>query len=74
MKTITLQVPGSKTSLFLVMVKKLGYARKVQVVEDKPTSKAEILEGIKEAVEEVKLIRAGKMKGIPAIKLLNSMD
>jgi len=33
-------------------------------------SKANILKGIKEAVEEVKLIREGKLKGIPARKLL----
>lgn len=73
MKTITLQVPDSKATLFLDMVKKLGNARKVQVVEDKPTSKAEILEGIKEAVEEVKLIRAGKMKAVSLQDFLDEL-
>jgi hypothetical protein len=73
MKTITLQVPDSKTTLFLDIVKQLGYAKKVQVLEDKPTSKAEILEGIKEAVEEVKLIRAGKLKGISARDLIDEL-
>jgi hypothetical protein len=33
----------------------------------------EVLEGIKEAVEEVKLIKQGKLKGIPAKDLLNEL-
>jgi hypothetical protein len=51
----------------------LGYAKKVQVLEDKPRTKAEILEEIKEAVEEVKLIRAGKMKSVPLKDLLDEL-
>lgn len=31
--------------------------------------KAEVLEGIKEAVEEMKLIKSGKLKGRPAEKI-----
>ncbi len=44
-------------------------------VKAKPLTdpKAEILEGIKEAVEEMKLIKAGKLKGIPAKDLLNEL-
>ena len=34
------------------------------------TYKATVLEGISEAVEEVKLIKQGKLKGIPAKELL----
>jgi hypothetical protein len=73
MKTITLQVPDSKTTSFLDLVKQLGYAKKVQVLEDKPRTKAEILEGIKEAVEEVKLIRAGKLKSVPLKDFLDEL-
>ena len=53
MTNIRLQIPENKTNAFLEIVKQLGYARKVQVEEPEPT-KAEILEGIREAVEEVK--------------------
>jgi len=35
--------------------------------------KAGVLEGIKEAVEEMKLIKAGKLKGRPAEDLLNEL-
>jgi len=35
--------------------------------------KADVLEGLKEAVEEVKLIKQGKLKGIPARELLNEL-
>ena len=73
MKTITLQVPDSKPTSFPDRVKQLGYAKKVQVLEDKPRTKAEILEGIKEAVEEVKLIRAGKMKSVPLKDFLDEL-
>jgi len=44
-------------------------------VKAKPLTpyKAEVLEGIKEAVEEMKLIKEGKLKGIPAKDLLNDL-
>ena len=44
-------------------------------VKAKPLTdyKAGILEGIKEAVEEVKLIRQGKLKGISAEELLDEL-
>ena len=35
--------------------------------------KAGVLEGIKEAVEEVQLIKQGKLKGISAKELLNEL-
>lgn len=35
--------------------------------------KAEVLEGVKEAVEEMKLIKAGKLKGRPAEDLFNEL-
>ena len=35
--------------------------------------KANVLEGIKESIEEVKLIKQGKLKGISAKDLLNEL-
>lgn len=35
--------------------------------------KAEVLEGLQEAVEEMKLIKEGKLKGIPAKDLLDEL-
>jgi len=44
-------------------------------VKAKPLTpyKAEVLEGIKDAVEEMQLIKAGKLKGISAKKLLDEL-
>lgn len=44
-------------------------------VKAKPLTpyKADVLEGIKEAVEEMKLIKEGKLKGIPAKDLLDEL-
>ncbi len=44
-------------------------------VKAKPLTpyKAEVLEGIREAVEEMKLIKAGKLKGRPAEDLFNEL-
>ncbi|MDB5002788.1 MAG: hypothetical protein JWQ34_1013 [Mucilaginibacter sp.] len=44
-------------------------------VKTKPLTayKADVLEGIKEAVEEVRLIKQGKLKGISAKDLLNEL-
>ncbi|MCG8320018.1 MAG: hypothetical protein MI921_10985 [Cytophagales bacterium] len=35
--------------------------------------KAEVLEGVKQTVEEMKLINAGKLKGTPAKDLLDEL-
>ena len=41
--------------------------------EYRPLSKAEVMENIRQAFEDAKLIRGGKMKGIPAEDLLNEL-
>lgn len=73
MKTFTLQVPDSKTTMFLNLAKQLGYAKKVKFQEESPTSKAEILEVITKPVEDVKMTRAGKIKEISARNLLDEL-
>ena len=42
-------------------------------MEEKEPNKKQILQGIKQAVEEVNLIKAGKLKGINAKDLLNEL-
>jgi hypothetical protein len=44
-------------------------------VKTKPLTshQAEVLEGVKQAVEEMKLINEGKLKGTPAKELLNEL-
>jgi hypothetical protein len=46
---------------------------KQAIDEDAPPTKEQFLEGLKEAVEKVKLIRAGKLKVIHAKDLLDEL-
>lgn len=46
----------------------------LEVLEhEDPDTKEQILQGIKNAVKEVNLIKAGKLKGMPAKDLLNEL-
>jgi len=73
MKTITLQVPNLKTEAFEEMIKKLGFAKKVQILKEDGSTKEEILTGIREGFEEVKLIRAGKLKAVSLKEFLDEL-
>ncbi len=66
---VVLEVKDSKAAFFMELVKNFSFIKKVEV-EKEPT-KEEILEGIRQAVKEVNLIKAGKMKGIPAREFLD---
>ena len=70
MKQITLNIPDKKYSFFMELVKNLDFIKKVK--DDEPT-KEEILEGIRQAVKEVNLIKAGKLKAISAKDLLREL-
>jgi hypothetical protein len=60
---------SSKVAHILSILEKYAY------VKVKPLSpyKAQVLGGIKKSVDEVNLIRSGKLKGISAEKLLNEL-
>jgi hypothetical protein len=63
MKQITLQIPDKKFPFFMELLKNLGLEKKARVAqEEKEPSKQEILQGIREAAEEVKLAKQGKVK------------
>jgi hypothetical protein len=64
MKTLTIQIPDNKYPVFLEMIKTMGIATKnIQLMETEPT-KEQILDGIKNGVEEINLIKAGKKKAV----------
>lgn len=66
---ILLEVNDEKASFILEVLKNF------KDVKVKPLSsyKAEVLEGVKEALQEVTLIKQGKLKGISAKDLLNEL-
>jgi hypothetical protein len=70
MKQLTVQVPDSKYPFFLDLVNNLGF-KKIET-EDEP-SKEQILAGIREAVAEVKQIKAGKKKAVLLKDFLNEL-
>jgi hypothetical protein len=66
---LILDIKDEKASFMLEVLKNF------KDVKAKPLTsyKADVLEGLKQAVEEVNLIKEGKLKGIPAKELLNEL-
>jgi hypothetical protein len=77
MKEVTLQIPSNKYPQFMEFAKTIKYIKvvdvKVEEKVEKVRSKTQILQGLKQAAKEVKLIRAGKLKGISARDLVNEL-
>jgi hypothetical protein len=66
---IILDVKDEKASFMMEVLKNFKDVK----VKPLTSYKAGVLEGIKEAVEEVNLIKQGKQKGISAKELLNGL-
>ena len=68
MKQITVLVPDKKYPFFLELVNSLGLKK---VNQTDKLGKHQIIAGVREAVEEMKLIKAGKKKARNAEDFLN---
>ena len=66
---ILLDIPDNKAASFLDVVKSISYIKTKQLTD----TKALLLEEIKEAVDEMKLIRSGKKKARNAEDFLNEL-
>lgn len=66
---VLLDIKDNKAASLMEVLKGLSYV-KAKTISDE---KALLMEEIKEAVEEMKLIRQGKLKGIPAKQLLDEL-
>jgi len=66
---VLLDVKDSKADYLLEMLKKLPYVKAQQITE----AKAQLMSEIREAVEELKLIRAGKKEARNAEDFLNEL-
>jgi len=66
---ILLDLPDSKVFSFMEILKNISYI-KIKPITD---AKANLMEEIREAVEEMKLIRAGKKKARNAEDFLNEL-
>ena len=66
---VLLDIKDSKAFHLLEVLKGLSYV-KTKTISDE---KALLIEDIKDAVDELSLIRQGKLKGIPAQQLLDEL-
>ena len=66
---ILLDIPDNKASSLMDVLKSISYVKVKQLTD----AKALLMEDIKEAVEELKLIRAGKKKARNAEDFLNEL-
>ena len=71
MKQVTLHIPDNKYPLLIELAQSLSFVKKIEV-EEKP-SKEKALKGIKQAVKEVNLVKAGKLKSRNARDLINEL-
>lgn len=72
MRHLTLSIPDKDYAFFMTLIKRLDF---VNIEENKTTkaTKKEFLDDLKGAVEEVKEIKAGKLKGRPLKDLLDEL-
>ena len=66
---VLLDIKDNKALHLVEVLKSLPYGKTVTLSNEK----AMLMEEIKEAVEELKLIKQGKLQGIPAKQLLDEL-
>ena len=66
---ILLDIPDNKASSLLEVLKSISYVKTKQLTD----TKALLMEEMREAVEEMNLIRAGKKKARKAVDFLNEL-
>jgi len=67
---ILLDIKDSKSAFFMEMLKKFSFVKAITITE----SKADFLEEFKEAVDEVKLAKKGKLELQSARDFLNELE
>jgi len=70
---LVIDVKDSKAELFLEFLKTLSYVKVKPVPAEKADEKDAIIASVKQAVEEMKLVKAGKLKGRPVQDLLDEL-
>lgn len=70
---LVIDVKDSKAELFLEFLKTLSYVKVKSVPAKDTDEKAAIISSVKQAVEEMKLVKAGKLKGRDALELLSEL-
>lgn len=66
---VLLDIKDSKVSFVMELLNNFNFVKAKPLTDEK----AELMSNIREAVEELKLVRQGKLKGIPAKELLDEL-
>jgi len=66
---VLLDIPDNKASSLMEVLKSISYVKAKQITD----SKAQLMVEIREAVEEIRLIRSGKKKARNAEDFLNEL-
>ncbi len=72
MRQVTLHIPDKKYPLFIELAKSLDFVKKIEE-EDEETAKEQILQGIRQAVKEINLVKAGKLKARDAREIISEL-
>lgn len=72
MKQVTLHIIEKKYHLFIEFAKSISFIKKIEV-EDEVSAKQQVLEGVRQAVKERNLVKAGKLKARDARELVNEL-
>lgn len=67
---LLLDIKDSKAAFFMELLKSFHFVKAKTITPHK----AEVLEGVRQAVEEMKLIKAGKLKARDAEELINELS
>jgi len=67
---LLLDINDSKATFFMEMLKHFSFVKAATPITD---AKAELMQDIKEAVDELNLVKAGKLKARPAEDLINEL-
>lgn len=67
---VIIEIPDNKASFALEVLRNLAFVKKAKPIS---SEKALLMEEIKEAVEELKLVKQGKIKGISVKQLLEEL-
>ncbi len=73
MAQITLNIANNSLPFFVELIKHFDFIQKIEVTENVDSNKTEILNGIKQAVNEMNLIKEGKLKAQPINELLDEL-
>lgn len=74
MRQVTLHIPDSSYSFFMELAKSLSFVKKIEEEKTvKKPAKEDLLQGMREAVQELNDIKAGRLEGIDAKALLDEL-